>query len=270
MATTDGLQPIVDEAVLGTIDDVLLADVRWYLDGTDGHAAFVAGHRPGAIWVDLDHWLASTPTAADGRHPFPMAEVFGEGMRAIGLSDGQPLVAYDDQQGVPAARLVWMLRLVGHPAALLDAAWPPDRVESGSVATAPGDFSTRPWPGERIVDADRVAAEAKSGGVVIDARAPDRFRGETEPIDRRAGHIPGAINLPFADNLLDGRFRPAETLAARFADVGTDPIVYCGSGVSACHDLLAMESAGVRGRLYPGSWSQWSADPSRDVATGEI
>ncbi|MEO1056517.1 MAG: rhodanese-like domain-containing protein [Actinomycetota bacterium] len=268
MAPATDLPPIIDEAGLAALDAVLLADVRWYLDGADGHAAFVAGHRPGAVWVDLDSWLASPPTAADGRHPFPPAAVFGEGMRAIGLSDGQPLVAYDDREGVPASRLVWMLRLIGHPAALLDARWPPDRVESGEVRVEPGHFTTRSWPVDRLVDADHAGAAAASGGVVIDARAAARYRGETEPIDARAGHIPGAINLEFADNLVGGRFRSSSELAARFADVGDAPIVYCGSGVSACHNLLALESVGVRGRLYPGSWSQWSSDPSRDVATG--
>ena len=269
MPASDGLPPIVDEAALDALDNVLLADVRWYLDGADGHAAFIAGHRPGAAWGDLDRWLASAPTAADGRHPFPTPEVFGDGMRAIGLSDGLPLVAYDDRQGVPASRLVWMLRLLGHPASLLDATWPPEHLESGDATTAPGDFSTRPWPTDRLVDADRVSAEAASGDVVIDARAAERYRGDTEPIDRRAGHIPGAINLPFEGNLAAGRFRSADELAARFAEVGDAPIVYCGSGVSACHNLLAMESIGVRARLYPGSWSQWSADPSRDTASGE-
>ncbi len=267
-APHDLLPPIVGEAELAALDGALLADVRWYLDGADGHAAFVAGHRPGAVWVDLDAWLASPPTAADGRHPFPPADVFGEGMRAIGLSDGQPLVAYDDREGVPASRLVWMLRLIGHPAALLDARWPPDQIEAGEVDVPPGNFSNRPWPTGRLVDADRVADEAASGAVVIDARAAERYRGETEPIDARAGHIPGAINLPFADNLVDGRFRSPSELAARFADVGDEPIVYCGSGVSACHNLLALESVGIRGRLYPGSWSQWSADPARPVAVG--
>ncbi|MEM9517607.1 MAG: sulfurtransferase [Actinomycetota bacterium] len=263
-----GLPPIVDEAALAALDGVLLADVRWYLDGADGHAAFLAGHRPGAVWVDLDAWLASPPTAADGRHPFPPAELFGEGMRSIGLSNGQPLVAYDDREGVPASRLVWMLRLIGHRAALLDARWPPDEIESGEVHVEPGDFTTRPWPTERLVDADHAGEEAASDGVVIDARAAERYRGETEPIDSRAGHIPGAINLPYADNLLDGRLRPTSELAARFADVGEEPIVYCGSGVSACHNLLALEAVGVQGRLYPGSWSQWSADPARPAATG--
>ncbi|MFK8024084.1 MAG: sulfurtransferase [Ilumatobacter sp.] len=261
------LPAIVDATSLRSLDGVLLADVRWYLDGTDGHGAFIAGHRPGARWVDLDRWLASPATIVDGRHPFPSAEVFAEGMRAIGLSDGQPLVAYDDRLGVVASRLVWMLRILGHPAALLDATWPPDRIETGERQVEVGTFTARPWPTDRLVGADGVLAAQAAGTTVVDARSSDRYRGETEPIDARAGHVPGAINLPFADNLVDGRFRSAAELRARFEGVGDSPIVYCGSGVSACHDLLAMESAGIDGRLYPGSWSQWSADSARGIAT---
>lgn len=265
------LPPIIDEAELAALGDVVLADVRWYLDGRDGRAAFVAGHRAGARWVDLDRWLAGPATAADGRHPLPDPEVFAEGMRTIGLSDDQPLVAYDDVGGMVAGRLVWMLRILGHPAALLDAAWPAADLVTGGVDLArgvpPGEFTTQPWPEDRLVDADTVAAVAE-GVAVVDARSADRYRGETEPVDPRAGHVPGAINLPFADNLIGGRFRPAHELADRFANLGDQPIVYCGSGVSACHDLLAMESVGIEGRLYPGSWSQWSADPARPVDVG--
>jgi thiosulfate/3-mercaptopyruvate sulfurtransferase len=256
---------------------VVLCDVRWYLDGRSGRAAYEAGHLPGAVFIDLDRWLAGPPTPADGRHPLPDPRVFAEGMRAAGVNDDSVVVAYDDVGGAPAARLVWLLRACGRAAALLDGGidtWPFQLSQVTPVIT-PGRFHLTEWPTDAFAHAADVAAAVDRGGTVIDARAPQRYAGTTEPVDPRAGHIPGAVNLPYAGNLDDrnGRFLDAERLAARYrqAGVGTtgSTIVYCGSGVTACHALLAIEQAGLpAARLYAGSWSQWSADDSRPAATG--
>lgn len=269
---------IVDARWLRDRPGAVRADVRWYLDGRSGAAAYRAGHLPGAVFVDLDRWLAAPPSAAAGRHPLPQPDVFAEGMRRIGLARDTPLVAYDDAGGAVAARLVWMLRAVGSPAALLDggtAAWeePLSRVPP---VVAPGTFDLLRWPDERLADADDVARAVATGAAVIDARAPERYAGRVEPVDPRAGHIPGAVNVPFADNLDPDtrRFLAPATLRDRYLRAGADgsapAVVYCGSGVTACHDLLAMEHAGLGpATLYPGSWSQWSADPARPVAIGD-
>jgi thiosulfate/3-mercaptopyruvate sulfurtransferase len=267
------LPPVIGVDELAELDPVpVLADVRWYLDARDGRAAFEAGHLPGAVFVDLDRWLSGQPSAAAGRHPLPDPAVFAEGMRSLGVSEGRSVVAYDDLGGMVAARLVVMLRWTGHPAALLDGgvhAWTGAWERGTGTSPLPGSFVERPWPTDRFVDVDEVAAQVAAGGTVLDARTDDRFRGEFEPVDARAGHIPGARNAPFTGNLDDGRFRPTDELRARYEGLGDAPIVYCGSGVSACHDLLAMEAAGIDdARLYVGSWSQWSADPDRPIATG--
>ncbi|MEM9037044.1 MAG: sulfurtransferase [Actinomycetota bacterium] len=269
------LGPIITVEQLGELEAVpVIADVRWYLDGSDGRAAYEAGHLPGAVFVDLDRWLSSPASPTEGRHPLPDPATFAEGMRSLGVDSGRPVIAYDDRAGGVAGRLVVMLRWLGHPAALLDgglAAWPTELETGPSPTPEPGDFEERPWPTDRFVTADDVDAHLAAGGTVIDARAGDRFRGETEPMDSRAGHVPGAINRPFADNLdAEGRFLGLDALAERYADLGDSPIAYCGSGVSACNDLLVMEAVGIDdARLYVGSWSQWSADPDRAVATGE-
>jgi thiosulfate/3-mercaptopyruvate sulfurtransferase len=252
---------------------VVVADVRWYLDGRSGRAAYDAGHLPGAVFVDLDRELAAPPGPAAGRHPLPDPELFAEGMGSLGIGDEDTVVGYDDAGGVIAARLVWMLRVTGRAAALLDGGL---QAYDGPLETATPErpraaATPRPWPADRLADADDAL---DPGTVVLDARAPDRFRGESEPVDPRAGHIPGARNVPTGEALdADGRFLPADALRARFAEAGvtaTSPVVsYCGSGVTACHTLLALERAGLgAGRLYPGSWSQYSADPRRPVATG--
>jgi thiosulfate/3-mercaptopyruvate sulfurtransferase len=253
--------------------DLVVCDVRWYLDGRSGTAAYASGHLPGAVFVDLDRWLAAPATTAEGRHPLPRPDVFADGMRRAGISNGMTVVAYDDAGGANAARLVWLLRACDEHAALLDGGLravdePLSRVEPVIV---PGTFALATWPRAGIARADEVADAAASGGVLIDARAPARYAGTTEPVDARAGHIPGAVNVPFAGNLdADGRFLDPAALRARYAPAGADTtpaIVYCGSGVTACHDLLAMEYAGLPpARLYAGSWSQWSADPARPVA----
>lgn len=254
---------------------VVVADVRWYLDGRSGRDAHEAGHVPGAVFVDLDAVLAAPASPTAGRHPLPDPEVFAEGLGALGVGDDTVVVAYDDAGGAVAARLVWMLRATVRPAALLDGgldAWA-GPLETGPVeVTRRRTLTPRPWPPERLAGADDLAA--RRADVVVDARAPDRYRGEVEPVDARVGHVPGAVNVPTATNLdADGRFLSPESLRSRYAVAGVaegaDVVVYCGSGVTACHDLLAIERAGLGpGRLYPGSWSAWSADPDRSVATG--
>ncbi|MDX6744235.1 sulfurtransferase [Actinocorallia sp. A-T 12471] len=270
------LPPVVapDDPVVST---GRIADVRWYLDGRDGHAAYLAGHVPGAVWVDLDAVLAGPPTEADGRHPLPAPEAFAAALGALGFGDGTPVFAYDDAGGGYAARLVWLLRRIGAPAALLDgglAAWP-GPLATGAESLPPASREAVPWPSEVLRDADAVADALRTGSaVVLDARAADRYSGATVlPSDVRSGHIPGARNAPWAGNLTeDGRFHAPEVLREKFRAAGVGPgsdvIVYCGSGVTACHDLLALERAGLtRAALYPGSWSAWSADLGRAVAT---
>lgn len=266
------IPPVVDTDWLAAHPGAVRADVRWYLDGRSGRDAYVSGHLPGAVFVDLDACLAGPAGPAVGRHPLPSPERFAQSMGRLGISDGSVVVAYDDAGGTVAARLVWMLRVLGTGSALLDGGIDAfeGALEAGWTEPVPGRFTPRPWPEVALAGIDEVAA---AGQVVIDARDPARYRGEVEPVDPRAGHIPGAVSVPCRANLAaDGRFLPPEELRARFsaAGVGAGTISYCGSGVTACHNLLAMEYAGLGpGRLYPGSWSQYSADPSRPAATGE-
>jgi thiosulfate/3-mercaptopyruvate sulfurtransferase len=269
------IDPVVDlEWVLGQGARVVLADVRWYLDGRSGAAAYRSGHLPGAVFVDLERWLAAPGSPAEGRHPLPAPEVFAQGMAEAGIGEDDTVIAYDDAGGVIAARLVWMLRVTGHDAALLDGGL---TAYAGELQTAEPSrtervFSARPWPAARLADIDDAAG---GSSVVLDARDRARFRGDTEPVDPRPGHIPGARSLPCRDNVdATGRFLPVAELRRRFAGVGvTDGaavVSYCGSGVTACHTLIALEHAGLgAGRLYPGSWSQYSADESRKAATGD-
>ncbi|RMH79388.1 MAG: sulfurtransferase [Actinomyces sp.] len=274
--------PVVDASWLAEhLDDVVVADVRWYLDGRSGHEAYEAGHIPGAVFVDLDVDLAAPPAPGEGRHPLPTPEHLAARLGALGIGDDDTVIAYDDAGGAIAARLWYLLDAVGQKAAVLDGglrAWtgPPTSgaLETGTVHRPPVTRRVRPWPPERFASLDEVARAARRHDtVVIDARDPDRYRGVPNPVDVRPGHIPGAVNVPFAGNLgPDGRFRPAEELRRRFAAVGADErpaIVYCGSGVTACHDLLALRLAGIGdGRLFPGSWSAWESDPDRPVAVG--
>ncbi|MEU6503464.1 sulfurtransferase [Streptomyces californicus] len=252
----------------------VLLDVRWRLGGPHGRADYEAGHLPGAVFVDLDQDLAS-PAGDGGRHPLPDLEVFGAAMRRAGVGQDTPVVVYDGGQGWAAARAWWLLRWAGHrDVRVLDgglAAWTGD-LSTDVPHPAEGDF--RPKPGALpTLDADSAAAFARSG-LLLDARAAERYRGDVEPIDRVGGHIPGAVSAPTDENTgADGRYLPAEQLAARFAGLGAEAGaegvgVYCGSGVSGAHQVLALEIAGLTGILYPGSWSEWSADPSRPVATG--
>ncbi|WP_299300662.1 sulfurtransferase [uncultured Brachybacterium sp.] len=278
---TSALPPIIDVAHLQTLlagavagdRPLQLLDVRWALDGSKGHHTYLEGHLPGAVYLDLDTELAAPARPGAGRHPLPAAEDFAAALRRAGVTEASTVVAYDDSNGAPAGRLVWMLRALGHDAAVLSGgleAWD-GPVKTEDVRPAAGDVPVRDWPASRIATADEVAAGA---ALVVDARAAERYRGDVEPIDARAGHIPGAVNLPFSGNLdQDGRFLSASQLRSRFEAAGVredhETIVYCGSGVTAAHDLLALESAGfTRLRLFPGSWSQWSAEAIRPVAVG--
>ncbi|MCX4697393.1 sulfurtransferase [Streptomyces sp. NBC_01373] len=259
----------------------VLLDVRWQLSlaksagepSFDGRAEYAAGHIPGAVYVDLDSELASGP-GERGRHPLPDLAEFGAAMRRAGVSTRTPVVVYDGGQGWAAARAWWLLRWTGHPdVRVLDGGLPAWQGEL-SVETpepAAGDF--QPAPGTTgLLDADEAAALARSG-VLLDARAAERYRGDVEPIDRVGGHIPGAVSAPTTDNVsANGRFLPAQELADRFktlgAGDGSEVGVYCGSGVSAAHQVLALAVAGIPAALYVGSWSEWSSDPSRPVAVG--
>ncbi|MET7288735.1 sulfurtransferase [Streptomyces sp. NPDC005573] len=259
----------------------VLLDIRWQLSASkaagapafDGRAAHAAGHVPGAVFVDLDGELASPP-GPQGRHPLPDVGAFGAAMRRAGVSADRPVVVYDGGQGWSAARAWWLLRWAGHPdVRVLDGGLPAweGPLSTDVTAVAEGDFE--PAPGAvGLLDADAAAGLARSG-VLLDARAGERYRGEVEPIDPVGGHIPGAVSAPTVENVgPDGRFLPAADLRDRFKALGVSedvPVgVYCGSGVSAAHEVLALAVAGIPAALYVGSWSEWSSDPSRPVATG--
>ena len=245
-----------------------------------GRTAYDAGHLPGALFASLDDDLSDHARAADGsfrgRHPLPALDAFIATLRRWGVDDDSQVVAYDAQGGMFAARLWWMLRWAGHEAvAVLDGGLPAWTALGQPLATdapspAPGNLTQRPSLA-RTVGAGDILAQPQLK--VLDARAPDRFRGENETLDPVGGHIPGATNRFFKDNLQpDGRFKPAAQLRSELAALVADPasaVMQCGSGVTACHNLLALEVAGMPGAaLYPGSWSEWCADSSRPVATG--
>lgn len=266
--------PLVDVATLREeLGTVTVLDVRWRLGQDDGRERHREGHVPGAAYVDLEHALADPP-GAGGRHPLPEVGRFGAAMRAAGVSSGRPVVVYDDWGARSAARCWWLLRHHGHPdVRVLDGGWGAWRavgvpVESGDPGVAAGDFMPA-GPTLPVLDA-AAAGRVPDEGVLLDARAPERYRGEVEPVDPVAGHIPGARNVPTDANLDGhGRFLPVaelrEVYAAALASDG--PVaVYCGSGVTATHDLLALELLGVRAALYPGSWSEWVTDPARPVS----
>jgi thiosulfate/3-mercaptopyruvate sulfurtransferase len=329
--------------------EVVLADVRWYGDGREGRDGYARSHLPGARYVELEDVLSAPGDPARfGRHPMPTPERFAAGLAAAGIGAGDTVVAYDDAGGVIAARLVWMLRVTGHAAALLDgglggwpekdlvsgwpekdlvggwpekdlvggwpekdlvsgwpekdlvsgwpekdlvSGWPEKDLVSGSASGGAGagdepasgaatqggaaQFTPVPWPAAVLVDIDTAGAAATDGSaVVIDARPADRFAGAPDALDPVAGHIPGARSVPTREHLqADGTMRTPQALRERFTQAGIEPgtevISYCGSGVTACHNLLALEYAGLGpGRLFPGSWSQWSRDPERPVETG--
>ena len=285
----DSVDSAVDAAALAEARAAgpapVLLDVRWRLGGPPGIERFREGHLPGAQFVDLDHDLAGPP-GAGGRHPLPGAAAFEAAMRRAGVSDDRPVVAYDENDSTAAARAWWLLRYFGHPQVqVLDGgyqAWlaADQPIETGPApAPAAGTFTARPGH-LPLLDADGAARMAREG-VLLDARAAERYRGETEPVDPVAGHIPAAVSAPTAENVgPGGRFLAAEALRDRFTRLGAGAAehggprgavttgVYCGSGVTAAHEVLAMTIAGIPAALYAGSWSDWITDPARPVATG--
>jgi thiosulfate/3-mercaptopyruvate sulfurtransferase len=253
---------------------VVIADVRWKPDGS-ARAVFDAGHIPGAVLVDVDLDLAAPAYEGPGRHPLPTPERFAERMSELGVADEDTVVAYDDASGSLAARLWWMLRATGHRAFVLDGglvSWPGE-LSTESEPRAPARFSARPWPADLIASAEDVRDAIARDLAVLDARAGERYRGEVELIDAKAGHIPGARSAPFAENVdpASQRFLSGEELRERFEELGAGEgaIVYCGSGLTSCQLVLAMETAELPSpRLYVGSWSDWIRDPARPVAAG--
>ena len=256
----------------------VLLDVRWALGDDRGRERYLAAHLPGAVFVDLESELADPPSAAGGRHPLPSLQRLQASARRWGIRPDDAVVVYDATGGLAAARAWWLLRWGGlTDVRLLDGgldAWvrAGGTVESGDVEPAPGDV-TLSGGGMPVLTIDAAAALPSAGGVLLDARAGERYRGEVEPVDPRAGHVPGAVSAPTTDNLAeDGTFRPAADLGERFDALGVRPGtavgVYCGSGVTAAHEVAALAVAGIEAALWPGSWSQWSADPDRPAATG--
>jgi len=248
-----------------------------------GRQAYAAGHLPGAVFADIEHVLSGPRHGPDGvflgRHPLPQREALAEALRGFGIGDATQVVAYDAHGGMFAARLWWLLRWLGHEAvAVLDggmAAWQAlgQPLSDEVTARPPGDFTVRAPLVPTVTVAEVLGNLDSRQRIVIDARAADRFRGENETIDPVGGHIPGARNRFFKDNLQpDGSFKPAGQLREEFGALIDDPaqaIMQCGSGVTACHNLLALEVAGMPGAaLYPGSWSEWVGDPKRPVAKG--
>jgi thiosulfate/3-mercaptopyruvate sulfurtransferase len=258
--------------------DVRVADVRWRLGKPDaGRRAYAAGHLPGAVFLDLDTQLAAPRGIGPGRHPLPAPETFARALGQAGIGDDTKVIAYDDVGGTYAARLWFLLRYFGHETgAVLDGGIDAWSAAGHALTTAPAApalparFTPRPRP-ELVVDRARVSVLiGQPGALLLDARAAERFRCEVEPVDPRPGHIPGAKNHPTTANLVDGHFAPADVLRQRFAALGADraiPLVcYCGSGVTACANLLALERAGIAGGLlYEGSYSDWSEDATNPV-----
>lgn len=251
-------------------------------DPARGARDYAQGHVPGAVYANLDHDLADLSIRGRGRHPLPDDADFSETLSRWGLTPGDAVIAYDDGNGAIASRLWWMLRLVGHAqVAVLDGGWAAWTAAGLPVErTIPAYARTRyvaRYDARMIETSEGVAAKLPAGAIaLVDARAAARFRGENETIDPVAGHVPGAANRPFLDNLdARGRFKPRDVLRDEWrALLGARPpsevVVMCGSGVTACHDLLALEHAGLSGaRVYAGSWSEWISDPSRPVATGD-
>jgi thiosulfate/3-mercaptopyruvate sulfurtransferase len=267
-------------ADLIAVSAVRILDVRWRLDRPDGRPDHLAGHIPGAVYVDLDTELAAHGDPGEGRHPLPSVEALQESARRWGINDGDTVVVYDDLKNMSAARAWWLLRYAGvSDVRVLDGSlsgWVASgrALETGEVTPKRGAvlLSYGHLP---VLSIDEAAALPESG-ILLDARAGERFRGEVEPVDPHAGHIPGALSAPTGENVDDdGRFLPADTLRARFESLGAengadDSVgVYCGSGVTAAHEALALTIAGFTPAIYSGSWSQWSNTPGRPVATGE-
>ena len=259
----------------------VIVDCRFALDDeTWGRREHAARHIPGAAYAHLAHDLSGEPSGRNGRHPLPAPEVLARTLGRLGIGNGVQVAAYDQDAGMYASRLWWLLRWMGHDSvAVLDGGFTKWTAEQRPTSTSSVKDAREPRPftgsprGRMLVDVDEVArAAGRADTVLLDARAPERYRGDSEPIDRVAGHIPGAVNRFFMENLGEhGTFRSPGALRDRFASaIGAVPadqvVCYCGSGVTACHNLLALERAGIHGaRLYAGSWSEWSSEPSRPV-----
>jgi thiosulfate/3-mercaptopyruvate sulfurtransferase len=249
-----------------------LLDVRWALGDPDGPQHYLDGHIPGAVFVDLETELAAPPSPARGRHPLPELAHLQKCARSWGLRSGEPVVVYDATGGLAAARAWWLLRWAGlADVRILDGGLPAWERAGGDLATG---SEPDPVLGDVVLTADNMPTIDADGaaswdGALLDARAGERYRGEVEPVDPRAGHIPGALSAPTAENLgAEAVFKTPDELRARFAAFGSGPVaVYCGSGVTAAHQVAALAVAGIAAALYPGSWSQWSNDPDRPVAT---
>lgn len=254
-----------------------LIDVRWRLGGPDGHAEYLDGHIPGAVFVRLDTELATHGAPEEGRHPLPSTEKLQAAARRWGVDDGDVVIAYDEANGLAASRAWWLLRQAGVDVRVLDGgfrAWESagHEIAHDDVVPDPGNVVLAEIGAEAITIDE--AAAFPASGVLLDVRAPERYRGETEPYDPIAGHIPGARNLPMAAHLhADGTLLDADTLRENFAAVGvnadTPVAAYCGSGVTAAHTALVLSEIGIDAKVYPGSWSQWSNTPGRPVATGD-
>jgi len=286
MAMVPELRTLIDATTLAAYleaPELRVFDCRFDLARPDyGARAYAEEHIPGAVYADLNRDLSAPVRSGSGRHPLPDPGEFGARLREWGVNQDSAVVAYDDNSGMYASRLWWMLRWLGHRnVAVLEGGLRSWRrldlpLTEELHVPVPGNFQARPQPGH-IATADAVARAAGGEVLVLDARAPERYRGEVEPIDRVAGHVPGARNHHYERSLgADGGFLPQDALrpgllASLAGASPEDAVIMCGSGVSACHLLLAMDHAGLRGaRLYPGSWSEWSSDPARPVRTGDL
>jgi 3-mercaptopyruvate sulfurtransferase SseA len=272
------ITPLALRAELDSAAPPVLLDVRWDLGDPHGRAHYADAHLPGAVFVDLETELSAPPTRELGRHPLPAITDLQAAARGWGVCSGSSVVVYDNTSGRAAARAWWLLRWGGHPQVRV--------LDGGLGAWLAAGFPTESGPGQAPAAGDVVlragelptltaddAAEWATRGVLLDARPGERFRGEVEPLDSRPGHIPGARNATTADNLDDaGPFRSAAELTEHYRALGAQSTVavavYCGSGITAAHDVLALASIGIDAALYPGSWSAWSADPDRPAATG--
>lgn len=269
----------LNEALAGPTPPVVL-DVRWALGDPRGHDHYLAGHVASAVYVDLDTELAAPPSPLAGRHPLPSLAALQDSARRWGVRDGRAVVVYDNCGGLAAARAWWLLRWAGVARVLLLDGGLAGWIEAGypqrtgeERAAVPGDVTLSPGHLPVLTAAEAAELAQAAAGVLLDARAAERFRGEVEPVDARAGHIPGAVSAPTGENLVDGSvFRSVAELRERFVKLGvTDetPVgVYCGSGVTAAHEIAALALVGIEAALYPGSWSAWSSDPRRPAATG--
>ncbi|MGL3150083.1 sulfurtransferase [Microbacterium sp. A82] len=257
--------------------DVRILDVRWSLGQPDRRADYLEGHIPGAVYVDLESELSRPGRPDEGRHPLPSTEQVQDAARSWGINDGDVVVAYDDAGGLPAARAWWLLRQGGVDVRVLDGGWAAwlaagGDVETGSAEYTRGSVTLQDVAGRSLTIDE--AAQFPASGVLLDVRAPERYRGEVEPMDPIAGHIPGAVNLPTTAHLAeDGTLRDLDELRRNFAAVGvldgTPVAAYCGSGITAAHTALVLAEAGIDAKLFHGSWSQWSNTPGRPIATGE-